>query len=157
MMKAADREAVMLSCLVIPCKPFPCARIALVTLLTLLLSGWTTCTAIVNFGSCPGTMPQPQITSLMPDTVPSDAESAPLIVNGSGFVPQSQIMWNESPLPTTFTDSHHLQTTITQQTFDSFGVSAGNSVQISIRSQGSALVVGCPNGGSSATLLLVIN
>ena len=147
----------MLSSLVGPCKPFPSVRIAFVAVLTLLLSGWTTCTAIVNFSSCPGTVPQPQIASLLPDTIPGDTESVLLIVSGSGFVPQSQIMWNGSALQTTFTDSRHLQATVTQETFDSFGGSAGSSVQISVRSQGSASVLGCPNGGNSATLVLVIN
>jgi IPT/TIG domain-containing protein len=147
----------MRACLVNPCKPFPSVRVAFVAVLTLLLSGWTTCTAIVNFSSCPGTVPQPQITSLSPDTIPGDAESVLLIVNGSGFVPQSQIMWNGSALQTTFTDSRHLQATITQQTFDSFGGSAGSAVQISVWSQGSVPVLGCPNGGNSATLVLVIN
>lgn len=61
-------------------------------------------------------------------------------------------MWNGNALQTTFTDSGHLETTITQQTFAFFGGSKGNNVQISVRSQGS---FGCPNG-SSATLVLVI-
>lgn len=148
----------MFSCLVSRCKLFPSARIALVTTLTLLLSGWTTCTAIVGFGGlCPGSMPQPLITSLSPDTLPRDAESVPLIVTGSGFVPQSQIMWDDTPLPTTFTDAHHLQTTITQQTLNSLAGSVGSNVQISVRSQGSVPVIGCPNGGSSATFILLIN
>jgi hypothetical protein len=123
---------------------------ALIAALTLLLSGWT-CSAI--FVSCQGVVAQPQITSLSPDTVSSDSESV-LTVEGSGFAPQSQIMWNGNSLQTTLMDSHHLQTTITQQTFDSFGGSAGSSVQISVR-QGSGM--GCPPGGNSATLLLVIN
>ena len=147
----------MRSCLVDPCKPFPSVRIAFVAVLTLLLSGWTTCTAIVKFSSCPGTVPLPQITSLSPDTIAGDTESVLLIANGSGFVPQSQIMWNGSALQTTFTDSRHLQATITQQTFDSFGGLAGSSVQISVRSLGSGGVSGCTNGGNSATLDLVIN
>ena len=147
----------MRSCLDDPCEPFPSVRIACVAVLTLLLSGWTTCTAISDFGSCPGTVPQPQITSLSPDTIPSDSTSVLLIVNGSGFVPQSQIMWNGGGLQTTFMDSSHLRATITQQTFDSFGGSVGSSVQIAVRSQGSVSVLGCPNGGNSATLVLVIN
>ena len=142
----------MRSRLVNPCAPFPAVRIAFVAALTLLLSGWTTCTAIIDFNSCQGTVPVPQITSLSPGSVPGDAQSVLLIVNGSGFVPQSQIMWNGNALQTTFTDSGHLQTTITQQTFDSFGGSKGNNVQISVRSQGS---FGCPSG-NSATLVLVI-
>jgi hypothetical protein len=140
----------MRSSLANPCKPFRLICMALIAALTLLLSGWT-CSAI--FVSCQGVVAQPQITSLSPDTVSSDSESV-LTVEGSGFAPQSQIMWNGNSLQTTLMDSHHLQTTITQQTFDSSGGSAGSSVQISVR-QGSGM--GCPPGGNSATLLLVIN
>ncbi len=138
----------MRSCLVNPRKPFPLVRIAFIAALTLLLAGWTTCSAMVDFNSC---------DSLSPGAIPGDAASVLLTVNGSGFAPQSQIMWNGNALPTAFMDSRHLQTTITQQTFDSFGGSAGSSVQISVRSQGSVAVSGCPNGGNSATLALVIN
>ena len=140
-----------------PCRPFPWVRVALLTVLTLLFAGWNTCTAIVGFASCPGTVPQPVIIFLSPDTVPDDGESVPLIVNGSSFVPQSQIMWNGNVLQTTFTDSRHLGATITKQTFDSFGGSVGSSVQISVRSQEPIVVVGCPNVLTSGTLVLFIN
>jgi hypothetical protein len=142
----------MRSSLVNPCKPFPWIRIALIAVLTLLLSGWT-CRAM--FESCQGLVPQAQIAALSPSNIPSDVDSVLLTVDGSGFTPQSQIMWNGSSLETRFTDSRHLETTITQQTFDSFGGSAGSSVQISVRSQGSGS--GCPPGGNSATLVLVID
>jgi hypothetical protein len=142
----------MRSSLVNPSKPFPLIRIALIATLALLLSGWT-CSAM--FVSCQGLGTQPQITSLSPDTVSRDAESD-LTVEGSGFTPQSQIMWNGSALPTTFTDSRHVESTITQQTFDFFGGSAGSSVQISVGSKGSG--TGCPPpNGNSAALLLSIN
>jgi hypothetical protein len=147
----------MRSCLVNPCKPFPLIRIAFIAVLTLLLAGCTTCSAMVDFNSCEGSVPRPQIILLSPGAIPGDAASVLLTVNGSGFAPQSQIIWNGRALPTTFMDSRHLQTTITQQTFDTFGGSAGSSVQISVRSQGSVAVSGCPNGGNSATLALVIN
>ena len=147
----------MYSSLVHPRKPFPLVRIALLAVLTLLLSGWTTCTAMVDFNSCQSSVAQPQITSLSPGAIPGDSASVLLTVNGSNFVPQSQIMWNGNALQTTFADSSHLQTTITQQTFNSFGGSAGDSVRISVRSLGSASVLGCSNGGNSATLELVIN
>jgi len=130
---------------------------ACIAALTLLLSGWTTCSAIVDFNSCESSVPQPQITSLSPGAIASDTASILLMVNGSDFVPQSQIMWNGNALQTAFADSRHLQATITQQTFESFGGSAGSSVQISVRSRGSVGVLGCPNGGNSATLDLVIN
>jgi IPT/TIG domain len=137
-----------------PRKPFPLIHIALIAALTLLLSGWT-CSAM--FISCQGVGEKPRIASLSPDTIPSDANSVLLTVDGSGFTPQSQIMWNGSSLQTTFLDSHRLQTTITQQTFDAFGGSAGSSVQISVRSQGSVADLGCPIGGTSAAMVLVIN
>jgi len=148
----------MRPCLVNSCKRFPLVRVAFVAVLTLLLSGWSSCNAIVNFSSCLGTVPQPLITSLSPDPIPGNTESVVLIVNGSGFVPQSQILWNGSALQqTTFMDSDHLRATITRQTFDSFGGSVGSSVQIAVRSQGSVPVLGCPSGGSSATLILVVD
>jgi hypothetical protein len=127
-----------------PCKPF--SLIALIAALTFLLSGWT-CSGM--FVSCQGTS-QVQITSLSPGTIPRDVNSVPLTVAGSGLTPQSQIMWNGSTLETTFLDSHHLQTTITRETLESFG--DGSSVRISV-SQGS----GCPINGNSAALDLVIN
>lgn len=88
-----------------PYKPAPWIRVALLAALTLLSSGWT-CSAI--FLSCQG-LAQSQVTSLSPDTIPIDAESALLTVDGSGFTSQSQIMWNGNALPTTFMDSQHLQ------------------------------------------------
>lgn len=136
------------------CKPFTLMHVALVAALTLLLSGWT-CSAL--FVSCQGVGSPPQIAALSPDTIPSDAESVLLTVDGSGFTAQSQIVWNGNALQTTFMDSHHLQTAITRQTFDSLGGSAGSSVQISVRSQGSVDNFGCPIGGNSAALVLVIN
>jgi hypothetical protein len=136
------------------CKPFTLMHVALLAALTLLLSGWT-CSAL--FVSCQGVGSPPQIAALSPDTIPSDTESVLLTVDGSGFTPQSQIMWNENTLQTTFMDSHHLQTAITRQTFDSLRGSGGSSVQISVRSQGSVDNFGCPIGGNSAALVLVIN
>jgi hypothetical protein len=147
----------MRSCLVNRCKRPLLIRVAFITALTLLLSGWTTCNALFVFNSCQGSVPQPQITSLSPDTIPDDGGSVLLVVNGSSFVPQSQIMWNGSALQTTFMNPRHLQTTITQETFDSFGGSAGSNVQISVRSLGSVADLGCPIGGNSTTLVLVIN
>jgi hypothetical protein len=141
----------MRSCLVSACKPVIWIRIALVAILILLVSGWT-CTAIVAFESCQGVEPQPQVTSLSPSTIPGDGESILLMVIGSGFTSQSQILWNGSSLETTFRDSRHLEATITQQTFAEFGGSAGSAVRISVRSGER-----CASDVNSATLLLVIN
>jgi IPT/TIG domain-containing protein len=143
----------MRSSLAHPYTPLPLVRVALIAALTMLLSGWT-CSAI--FLSCQG-VTQSQVTSLSPHAIPSNAESVLLTADGSGFTPQSQIMWNGNALQTTFMDSRHVQTTVTQQTFDSFGGSVGNNVQISVRSPASFNDLGCPIGGNSATLVLVIN
>lgn len=137
-------------------KPSPWAQIGFIAVLILALSGWT-CTAIIGFQSCLGLPPAPQIVSLSPNTVVFIVDPVLLTVNGSNFVPQSQILWNGSAIPTTFVDSQHLQTTITQQTFDQFGGLPGSSVLISVNSPVSPGVVGCTSGGSSATLVLVIN
>ena len=144
----------MYSSLANPCKFSLPIRLALVGVLTLLSSGWT---CGVFFVSCQGVGTQPQITSLSPDTISSDVETVVLTVEGSGFASQSQILWNGNALETTLMDSHHLQATITQQTFDSFGGSAGSNVQISARSQGSDSDTGCPINGKSTTLVLAIN
>lgn len=138
-------------CLVTGHKPLPGVGIALAAILTLVLSGWTSCSG--TFVSCPGSVSRAQITSLSPGTIPGDANSVPLTVTGSGFTPKSQILWNGSWLETTFKDSRHLEATITQQTFEAFGGSAGSMVQISVAGSG----LGCGSGGSSATLLLHIN
>lgn len=142
----------MSSCLVHASKPF---RIALILVLTSILSAWT-CTAISNFSSCPTIVPSPQIFSLLPNTISGNVASVPLTVNGTGFVSQSQILWNGNRLQTTFMDSRHLQTTITQQTFSSFGGSSETSVSISVMTPASTTVVGC-NDSFSGILFLDIN
>jgi hypothetical protein len=135
--------------------PYSWVRIAFLVVLALLVAGWGTCNVMVDFNSCQGVQHMAQLTSLSPGAIPGNSESVLLTLNGSDFTPQSQILWDSSALPTVFMDSHHLQTTITQQTFASFGGSSGSSVQISVRTLGSS--TGCPPGGNSATLVLVIN
>jgi hypothetical protein len=139
----------------IVCKPY---RIALVLVISPLISAWT-CYSIVNLKSCPGAVPQPQIVALWPDTIPADAASVRLIVEGNGFVDQSEILWNGNPLQTTFLDPDHLQATITHQTFESYGGLAGGSALISVMSPGtgSTSVEGCQDGGSSGWLALFIS
>jgi hypothetical protein len=145
----------MRSCLIQSAKPFPWLRIGFVAALALTLSGWT-CTAIIGFNSCLGVPTTPQITLLSPSAVSVSTDSV-LTVRGSGFVPQSQILWNGNALLTKFVDSQHLQAPITQLTFTQFGGAFGSNVLISVNSPATATVLGCPIAGSSATLVLVIN
>jgi len=146
----------MRPCLIHSDHPSPWVRMGFIASLILALSGWT-CTAIVGFQSCLGVPAVPQIKSLSPNAVLVISDPVLLTVNGSAFVSQSQILWNGSALPTSFVDSQHLQTTITQQTFDLFGGSPGGTVLISVNSPVSPAIVGCPTGGSSTTLVLFIN
>jgi hypothetical protein len=136
-------------------RPYPWVRIACLVILTLLVAAWGTCNTMIDFNSCQGMQPMAQLTSLLPGAIAGNSESVLLTANGSGFTSQSQILWDGSALPTVFVDSGHLETTITQQTFASFGGSSGSSVQISVKTLGSA--TGCPPGGNTATLELVIN
>jgi hypothetical protein len=135
--------------------PFPLLRVSFVAALTLTLSGWT-CTAIIGFNTCLGVSATPQITLLSPSVISVTADSVVLSVRGSGFVPQSQILWNGSVLQTVFIDSQHLQTTITQETFTQFGGALGSNVLISVNSPVNTIVAGCPISGSSAAMVLVI-
>lgn len=146
----------MPSGLVNPRKCLPWFRVVFIALLPLVLSGWTTCSGMFVFNSCPSQVPVPQIISVAPGSMPGNLDSIVLTVTGADFVSQSQILWNGNALETTFTDSQHLTTTITQQILESFGGSPGNSISISVRSQGSNQDFGCANGGTSATLILMI-
>jgi len=132
------------------CKPY---RIGLILALASLSSSWM-CTAVVNLDNCRAAVPYPQIGSVSPDPIPSAATSVVLTVEGSGFVPQSEILWNKSSLPTTFVDSRRLQTTVTQETY---GDSAGKNAWITVTSPGSTYLVGCAYEGNSSSLLIQID
>ena len=67
------------------------------------------------------------------------------------------VLWNRNLLPTTFIDSCRLQTTVTRETFESYGSSAGKMYRFTVTSPGSTYAVRCANGGNSSTLLLEID
>jgi hypothetical protein len=146
----------MRSCLIRTAEPFPWLRVGFVAALILLLSGWT-CTAIIGFNSCLGVPVTPAITLISPSVMSASTDSSLLTVQGSGFVPQSQILWNGNALVTTFIDSEHLQATITHETFTQFGGALGTNVLISVNTAMTGSVLGCPIPGSSATLVLVVD
>jgi hypothetical protein len=121
-----------------------------------LLPAWT-CSGIVQFNSCTGEVLQPQINAISPDPISAQTTSVLLTVDGSGFVSQSEILWNGHRLQTIFVDSRHLQATITKQTFASFGGAAGSSVFISVTTSSSSSFIDCENGLTSAEVTLVID
>lgn len=142
----------MHSCLITHSKPY---RLSSVVVLTALLSGWT-CTAIIHFDTCTDAVLQPHVSSLWPDTISADAVPILIVVSGTNFNAQSEILWNGNALQTTFINPNRLQTTITQPTLDLFGGSAGGTVLISVMSPTSSTVVSCSRGGLSGTLVLFI-
>jgi hypothetical protein len=141
--------------LVRPYASFPLLRVAALAALTLLLSGWTTCSAL--FLSCQTSVPEPQVILLSPDDLSVDTEPVVVTVEGGDFEPQSEIMGNGSPLQTRFVDPQHLQTSITQQTLSSLGATPGSQVQISVMTPELSPPTGCPIGANSTTLVLAIH
>ena len=137
----------MTFCLVSVSKPY---CIAFILVLLLLLPAWT---CSFGFQSCLDDVQQPHVSSLSPDNIAGDTTSVLLTVNGSDFIPQSEILWNGNRLETKYVDSGHLQSTVTRQTFESFGGSAGSNVLISV---GSRTSFECSDVESS-TLVLVID
>lgn len=127
----------------------PAAALALIVSLTFLLSGWT-CSAFFSWGSCQKSSAQLNVTSVSPDTISSDVTSVLLTVEGSGFTPQSQVLWNGSALDTTFVNSQRVETTITQETFALFGGSTGDQVLVSVRPRGIWSNTTCPNDVNSS-------
>jgi len=144
----------MRSSLAHPSRFSPVVCLALIAALTLLLSGWT-CSAFFYFNDCPDAGAKAQLTSVSPDTISRDAGSVLLTLEGSGFTSQSQVLWNGNVLDTVFIDARHLQTTISQETFDSFGGS-GDSVLVSVRPHGSMMNQGCSKEGDSTAQPLKI-
>ena len=132
-------------------KPY---RIALILLLAGLSTAWT-CSGLIVLNGCADATSHPQIGALSPNPISANLVSEVLSVDGMGFGPQSQILWNKYPLPTTFVDSQHLQTTITQETFGTYGGSAGTTALISVSSPGTGSAVGCTNGNSSTVILVI--
>jgi hypothetical protein len=131
------------------------AHLALILALTVLLSGWT-CSVFFSWGSCQKSAVKSDITSISPNAIMRDAGSVLLTLEGSGYTRESQVLWNGNILDTNFVDPQHIQTTITQETFDLFGGSAGDQVLISVRSQGTTASMGCSNEGNSKAQVLRI-
>ena len=54
----------------------------------------------------------PGISSITPSFGPADGLGLTLTVNGSGFAANSTILWNGSPVPTTFGSATQLTTSV---------------------------------------------
>jgi phospholipase C len=82
---------------------------------------------------------------LVPATVPPGNPTFTLVVNGTGFVPSSTVLWNGVSLPTTFMSSKQLRATVNSSLVAAVGTA---SVAVSNPS---------PGGGSSSVVYFPIN
>ena len=79
------------------------------------------------------TAPAFSVTSMSPSTAQAGAPSFTLTVNGAGFAANSTVLWNSTPLPTTFVNATQLTATVSAtfivaQGSVSIAVTLGNGV-----------------------------
>lgn len=87
--------------------------------------------------------PAPAVTSISPSTGIANGPDTALIVSGTGFVPGSTVLWNNTMLATTFVNSAQLSAMIPASFFASnSGTSSPDAATITVDSPG-------PGGGAS--------
>jgi hypothetical protein len=102
-------------------------------------------------GGSTGTLPLsindaiPVLTKIAPTSAAAGGNNATLTITGTGFVPQSQVLFNGSPRPTTFTSSASITSTLTQA-----DLGAAQVAQVSISNP-------APGGGVSQPLQFAVN
>ena len=127
------------------------SRLWFVALVVLFLAG---CNNTLN-PFCGSARPAPLIGSLSPSTVSFSQLTAGvmLTVNGSQFVPSSEIVVNGKPLAATATSAQQLKVTVTTDV-----ISAPGKVNVKVMTpSGNTGDVGCTSGGTSASLTLTVN
>jgi hypothetical protein len=87
----------------------------------------------------------PVLTKIAPTSAAAGGNNATLTITGTGFVPQSQALFNGSPRPTTYTSSTSITATLTQA-----DLGAAQVAQVSISNP-------APGGGVSQPQLFAIN
>lgn len=128
------------------------ARLWLVALVPLaLLAG---CNNTLN-PLCGSARPAPLIASLSPSTVTfADVQNGVLLsVNGSQFVPASEIVVNGKTLAASATSDKQLQVMLTTSV-----ISGPGKVNVKVVTpSGGSSDVGCSSGGTSSILSLTVN
>lgn len=127
------------------------SRLWIVALVPLtLLSG---CNNTLN-PLCGSARPSPLVASLSPSTVTfSDVQNGVLLsINGSQFVPASEIVINGKTLAATATSAQQLQVMLTASVISGPG---GASVKV-VTPSGNTSDVGCSSGGTSSVLTLTV-
>jgi len=103
---------------------------------------------------CGSARPKPLIASLSPSTVTfADVQNGVLLsVNGSEFVPASEIVINGKTLAATATSANQLQVMLTTSV-----ISGPGSVPVKVVTpSGGTSDVGCSSGGTSSVLTLTV-
>ena len=112
----------------------------------------------ISVSGCINATPVPKLTSISPTSINTQALPVTMTVTGSNFQTWSQIYWNAASLPTTYVDSHHLSVAITPQMLTWVDISSGTGlISVSTSGQVAGDVFGCPNGGSSSTVTIIIS
>ena len=126
------------------------SRLLLIAIASLFLSG---CNNTLN-PLCGSARPVPSIGSLYPSSVPFSQvqQGTVLTVNGSQFVPASEILINGKAITATAVSSTQLKVTLTT------GVISGpGQVNVSVLTpSGNSADLGCTSGGKSTVLVLTV-
>jgi hypothetical protein len=127
------------------------SRLWFVALAVLFLSG---CNNTLN-PFCGSARPAPMIGSLSPSTMTFSqlSQGVVLTVNGSQFVPSSEIVVNGKALAAVAVSAKQLQVTLTTDV-----ISAPGKVDVKVMTpSGNTGDVGCSSGGTSTALVLTVN
>jgi hypothetical protein len=127
------------------------SRLWFVALAVLFLAG---CNNALN-PFCGSARPAPLIGSLIPSTISFSqlSQGVVLTVNGSQFVPSSEIVVNGKPLAAIATSAQQLKVTLTTDV-----ISAPGKVDVKVTTpSGNTGDVGCTSGGTSTALTLTVN
>ena len=87
----------------------------------------------------------PILTKIAPTSAAAGGSNATLTITGTGFVPQTQVLFNGSPLPTTFTSSSSITAVLNQA-----DLGAAQVAQVAILNP-------APGGGVSQPLQFAVN
>jgi hypothetical protein len=127
------------------------SRLWFVVLAALFLSG---CNNTLN-PFCGSARPAPLIGSLIPSTMSFSqlSQGVVLTVNGSQFVPSSEIVVNGKALAAVAVSAQQLKVTLTTGV-----ISAPGKVDVKVMTpSGNTGDVGCSSGGTSTALVLTVN
>jgi IPT/TIG domain len=130
------------------------ARLSFIAVIALALLTFAGCSNALN-PFCGNVRPAPEIGSISPSTVTfAEVQQGVLLtVNGSNFVPASEIVVNEKALAATGLSSTKLQVMLNTAV-----ITGPGPVNVKVTTpSGNSGDVGCTSGGTSSVLVLTVN